>query len=254
MMRWMTAGILAGLLAALAPGAAGSAGSAGSGAPVREGTAVAVYDLYLGGIKAGEMVLGYWVGDATYRAEAVLQTSGLAALIYKASFSAESTGAVAEGVLAPERFAAQSAMEDKAQWVEMTFGAAGPAGVSAEPPFVPKPWEVDPAAQTGATDPIAAAISALAPRPVGEICNRTEDIFDGRRRYEVELGAPEPHQGRIRCAAVYRRVAGFKPKLMDRQREFPFDIWFEERADGLAHVKRAAGESIYGLVVLLARE
>lgn len=229
--------------------------AAPGGAEVRPGTVVSVYDLYLGGIKAGEMVVGAYVGDEGYRGEAVMQTAGLAGLLYNASFTAGVEGRVVEGGLAPHRFTAESAMEDKEQDVVMTYGADGaPAAVLADPPFVPKPWEIVPQEQHGAIDPLTAAIRAFAPRPPETICNRVEDMYDGRRRYEVELGAPEPHQGRIRCPATYRRVAGFKPKLMRRQAEFPFHVWFEVRADGLAHFKRAAGDSMFGLIVILARE
>lgn len=243
-------GPLAALTLALAPGALPRA----SETDVAAGTLLNIYDLYLGGIKAGEMVIGVWVGADSYRGEAALQTAGVAALLYKASFTAEIAGAVEAGHLTPGRFAAQSAMSDKDQFVEMLFSAGAPATVNAEPAFIPKPWEIDPAAQFGTLDPISAAITALAPRPPEEICNRTEEIFDGRRRYAVELGPPEPHQGRIRCHATYRRIAGFKPKLMNRQTEFPFDVWYEVKPDGLAHLKRAAGESIFGLAVILARD
>jgi hypothetical protein len=78
------------------------------------------------------------------------------------------------------------------------------------------------------------------------------DVFDGRRRYAIDLGRPEADGERIRCRGVYRRVAGYKPKEL--REKIGFSVWFEERPDGLAHVVRVAGESELGLAVALRRE
>ncbi len=217
-------------------------------------TLVKVYDLFLGGIKGGEMAIVTWISDESYHAEAVMRTAGVVGLVYNASFTATSEGAITPDGYTTERFKAQSAMYEKSQYVEMTYDGAAPASVYADPPFVPKPWEIEPTAQSGTIDPITAAITALAPMPVEQLCRRSVEIFDGRKRYAVELGAPEPDQGRIRCPAVYRRIAGFKPKQMRETPEFPFSVWFEVRDDGLAHVKRAAGDSMFGIAVVLARD
>lgn len=256
-------GLASALFAALAIGP-GAAEMRGVGAVPQEEKPgyhpklIKVFDLYLGGIKGGEMVIALWQDDGRYHAEAVMRTAGIVGAVYEASFTAESEGSVAGAVYdwrySSERFAAQSAMYEKGQFVEMTYANDAPSEIFAEPAFIPKPWQIDPSAQTGTLDPIAAALFALSPMPPDQICNRVVDIFDGRRRYEIELGAPEAHQGRLRCPAVYRRVAGFKPKLINRQAEFPFHIWFDVRDDGLAHIKRAAGDSMFGLAVILARD
>ena len=117
---------------------------------------------------------------------------------------------------------------------------------------MPKPWQIEPEDQAGTLDPVSAALTALAPEPAGEICNRSVEIYDGRRRYAIDLGAPEAGEGRIRCPALYRRVAGYKPKEL--KETIDFAVWFEERPDGLAHLVRAAGESYLGLAVVLLRE
>ena len=241
------------LLTAL--GMAGMAGTAGSyDKPGQGPRIIKVFDLYLGGIKGGEMSIAVWEDEARYHAEAKLRTAGVVGAVYEASFAAEARGAVTSGGYRSDMFKAQSAMYEKSQYVLIAYSDGTPAAIHAEPPFIPKPWQIEPTEQTGALDPITAALFALTPMPPDEICNRTVDIFDGRRRYEVELGAAEPHQGRLRCPAVYRRVAGFKPKMINRQREFPFHIWFEVKDDGLAHIKRAAGESMFGLAVVLGRD
>lgn len=213
-----------------------------------------IYDFYLGGIKAGEVSIDANVTGDQYRATSILRTAGIVGFFYKASFEAETEGTLAPNGLMPVRFHADSRMRSKEQSVEMRYANNAPREVLAEPAFDPRPWQVEPTEQIGALDPISAAISALAPMPRAEICNRSVDVFDGRRRYSIDLGKPVVEGKRIKCPALYRRVAGFKPKMMKKNPQFPFNIWYEERPDGMAHIVRAAGESMFGLAVILLRK
>ena len=212
-----------------------------------------IYDFYLGGIKAGELSIDADMKGDRYHATSILKTAGIVGLVYKASFEAETEGRLTPTGLVPERFLADSRMSRKEQRVEMRFAGNAPREVLAQPKFDPRPWQIDPTEQVGALDPITAAISALAPAPKANICNRSVQVFDGRRRYAIDLGAPVKDGDRIKCPAVYRRIAGFKPKMMRKRPKFPFSIWYEERSDGLAHVVRGAGDSMFGLAVILLR-
>ncbi|MGD1922828.1 MAG: DUF3108 domain-containing protein [Paracoccaceae bacterium] len=213
-----------------------------------------IYDFYLGGIKAGEVSIDADFKGERYTARSVLKTAGIVGFVYKASFEAETEGTLIDGGMSPSRFAADSRMSKKRQWVEMIYTDDAPKTVNAKPAFVEKSYQVDPAAQTGTLDPISAAISALAPMPRERICNRSVEVFDGRRRYAIDLGEPIVDGKRTKCGALYRRIAGFKPKMMKKRPEFPFWVWFEDRPDGLAHIVRAAGDSMFGLAVILMRE
>ena len=213
-----------------------------------------VYDLYLGGIKAGELLIDAQYLGNRYLATSVMRTAGIVGVLYKASFEAKTEGLRTANGLEPMRFAADSRMRKKHQAVQMLYQDRAPQTVTAQPDFVPKPWQIDPAAQTDTLDPISAALTALSPMRTDRICNRSVDVFDGRRRYAIDLGAPVQDGARIRCPANYRRIAGFKPKMMKKRPNFPFNIWFVERDDGTAQVIRAAGESMFGLAVILLRQ
>ncbi|MEM1299464.1 MAG: DUF3108 domain-containing protein [Pseudomonadota bacterium] len=228
--------------------------SASSGAASEDGNVNTIYDFYLGGIKAGELTIDADFDGAIYRAESVLRTAGVVGMVYKASFEAEAEGRLTSGGLEPARFAADSRMRSKAQSVEMIYSNRAPGEVRAEPAFSPRPWQIDPAEQTGTLDPITAALTALAPTQAAAVCNSSVEVFDGRRRYAIDLGKPTMDGDRIRCPALYRRIAGFKPKMMKKRPKFPFHVWFEERADGKAHMVRAAGDSMFGIAVILLRD
>lgn len=211
-----------------------------------------IFDLYLGGIRIGELSVNARMEGDRYRAASTMRTAGVVGALYAASFVAETEGTVGPRGLAPRRFVADTRAGGDVQAVEMRYEGPTPAQVKADPPFKPKPWEIRPEKQAGTVDPITAALMALAPAPVESLCRKTVDIYDGRRRYAVDLGAPVAEGERIRCPAVYRRIAGYKPKEL--KEGYELDIWFEERADGLAHVVRAAGESGFGLAVMMLRE
>ncbi len=213
-----------------------------------------IYDFYLGGIKAGEVSIDTRVKGKKYKATSVMKTAGIVGMLYKASFEARTNGVVTKKGYRPKRFVADSRMSSKEQKVDMRFARNAPRKVKAVPAFDPRPWQIDPKKQTGTVDPITAAISSLAPMQKDSICNRSVEIFDGRKRYAVDLGKPVADGDRIKCSAVFRRIAGYKPKMMKKRSEFPFNIWYEERPDGLAHVVRAAGDSVFGLAVILLRE
>ncbi len=213
-----------------------------------------IYDFYLGGVKAGELTMKADLRGKRYRATSVLRTAGVVGLVYRAAFEAKTEGVLSGGRLEPAKFTADSRMRKKKQFVEMTYNGDAPKRIKAVPQFQPKPWQIEPTKQSGTLDPISAALTALAPAPVGEICNTSVEVFDGRKRYAVDLGAPVADGKRIKCPALYRRIAGFKPKMMKKRPTFPFDVWYEEQPNGYAKITRGAGDTPFGLAVILLRQ
>lgn len=237
--RWVVA---AAVLAALS----------GAGQAVLHRPMGAVYDLYLGGIPIGELRIEATVDGGSYAASSAMKTAGVLGAFYDAGYRARVEGTVGPEGLTPQRFVAEGQDGSFVQAVDMRYRDGRPAAVAADPPFKPKPWQIEPGAQRGTVDPVTAALTALAPAPPGRLCNRTVEIFDGRRRYAVDLGRPVADGERIRCEGLYRRVAGYKPKEL--KETIAFDVWFEERPDGLAHLVRAAGDSGFGIAVALLRQ
>lgn len=232
------------------------------GAARGEARITPIYDLYFGGVWAAELLLDARIGAERYDARAQLTTKGMIGAVYGAAFDVTAQGRVGAD-WRPERFLADTRAGRKAQLVEITYDGTRPAALRAEPEFDPRPWELDPYAQTGAPDPLSAALSVLGPRPQAQVCNDRVEVFDGRRRIAIAMERPQsdparepeigPHQPRLRCAATYTRVAGFKPKLMARQRDFPFTVWFQREPDGLYHLTRAEGPTPLGLAIVLRR-
>ena len=215
----------------------------------------AVYDLYLSGLPLAELKFDAEVGASGYDVRSSVRTVSPLRLVYKADIAAETHGAVAAQGLTPERFKAFTKTAKKKQLVQMDYAGGALSAISADPEFRKKTYQVDPFKQTGALDPLSAALTAFAPAPIDELCPGLVDVFDGRRRYTVSFKAPvaDTEFGDFRCEAMYTRVAGFKPKMMKRRTEFPLTVWFVTRPSGKSFIRRAAASTQFGDVIVLLR-
>ena len=185
----------------------------------------ATYDFYLGGIWAGEMTVeadfgSNFDGAGIYRAEITARTAGIVGFFFKAGVEAETVGRIGAAGLSPVRFTADAYERRRRRLVEISYDDGSPASVVAEPAYRLRPWSISARGQPGIADPLSAAFEALAPAGPDAICNQTADIFDGERRWAIEIGSPH-HEGgqegeRIRCDTVYVRIAGFEPALMGK--------------------------------------
>lgn len=242
--------IAAGLAALFLPQMPRGTGEAAAVAP--PGGFAGIYDFYLGGIRGGELSVAARLEAGRYRAEAAGRTAGLVRLVWDAGFAASSDGGLDGSGLAPESYEADAYTARRSQKLALRYDGGRPQLVRAEPPFEPRPWAIEPAEQAGTQDPLSAILSALALQRDETLCGRSLEVFDGRRRFSLTLEAARPEQGMMRCAALYRRVAGFKPKLMERP-DWPLELWFARDAGGLWHLERAMGEMSFGIAVLKLR-
>ncbi len=234
-------------------------GTGGEARPPAVAGVNATYDFYLGGIWAGEMTLdadfgSNFDGGGTYRAGVTARTAGIIGFFFRIGVEAETVGRIDATGLSPVRFTADAYERRHRQLVEISYDDGSPASVVAEPAYRLRPWSISLRGQPGIADPLSAAFEALAPAPADAICRQTVDVFDGERRWAIEIGPPRHEGDRIRCDAVYVRIAGFKPTLMGERARRPFALFFEDRGDGMFHVVRVIGQTSFGLAVLLLRE
>jgi hypothetical protein len=221
----------------------------------RSGAYLDTFDIYFGGIRAGELALDVTFDEGGYQAKSNLTSAGVVGFFYDASYEAEATGALPSSVKPrPRMFAAKSAFGGDRQDVTIHFGLTGPKKVEADPPYKKKDYEIEPTAQLGAIDPLSAAVALIAPTPPEELCARKVTVFDGRHRIDIRLDAPREQAGKIRCDAVFSRVAGFRPKDMKKQTDFPFRVYFEPWEDGLARLSQIVVETSYGLATANRKE
>ena len=215
------------------------------------------YKFYVGGILIGKANFDARLGDGDYFTEGFLKTDGVSNWFVAATVAAQARGRIGSK-LSPKQLDV-SGKTEKVDW-KMVIGYDGdaPSNVSSHPPFKKKSYEIDPRKQGGALDPMSALIATLAPTKSGTPCRRTIPIFDGRKRYDIVFGK-QTFKGKSKtghrtfvCEARWKRVGGFKPKMM-RKDDVTFTARFEVR-DGLTVPVKVWGETEFGDAVAILKK
>lgn len=226
----------------------------------------AKYDFYIGGLPIAEISFDGSVGTSDYAAKSTVRTRGLLELLVSGRMNAGVKGyRHSKGHLAPNRYTTQYKTRSEARKVSMAYSGEI-ANVSIVPPEAKKRYDTSASQHPKTLDPVTAAVTMMNPKRVGDLCNRTIPVFDGKRRYDIVLlpqnrrpkgnTAPSPTWKRptTRCFGVYERIAGFEDDLQGAQRYFPFDVWFEHNSDDLYRIVRIAGKTKLGFAIGTLRQ
>ena len=207
------------------------------------------FEVWFGGLPIGSLDFALSVDEARYSAQAQAQPTRTIDTLFGARLAAQGEGETDAELPRPTRFELATRFGGDRQNVTVTYSPPGrPQAVQATPEWKPREWEIDPTAQVGATDPIGAAALFLTPTPPHALCNGAVEVFDGRRRSRIELDAPSARENGWRCEGRWMRVAGFRPRDLDKE-PVPVAVDFAASPDGLARVMRLEARTGYGLAV-----
>jgi hypothetical protein len=159
-----------------------------------QGRLDARYNVTLGGLPVGR---GSWVvdiGDDHFSTSANGATAGvMRVFFYSGQGQSAARGTVSGGNLFPSSYASSIYTDKKYDEVRMVFSGGNVKEFSAEPPNTPNAARIPltEAHRRGVSDPMTAGLirvpgtgDAVAP----QACERTLSIFDGRMRYNLQLG------------------------------------------------------------------
>ncbi|MDR0809849.1 MAG: DUF3108 domain-containing protein [Gemmobacter sp.] len=230
--------------------AALAAGLAGAGRAEQ-----AQFDFVLHGITAGNLT---WNGTGepggAYAVRGTLKTTGLAAMLRKVHYEATAKGRItSKGVYTPSSYVENANTGRRQSQVRMVWKKGVPVIESYQPARAPRPYDIDPATQSGTVDPLTAMFAALRDVAPGQECKINLKMFDGRRASAVKLGAPKRQGDKVSCSGEYRRVAGFSPEDMTEKTRFPFTLTYAPADNGQMRVVEVAMDSLYGKARLVRR-
>lgn len=211
-----------------------------------------VFDVYLRGIKGGTLSIKANVGTSGYSASGLAQTTGLVGKIASFRYSASVKGRVSAGQLRPLSYSETEYTSRRESTSSIDYTSGKPVLTDGKT-RKPRDYDIDPAQQSDAVDPLTAIFLTVRAVPEDQVCTLSRFIFDGHRRSKVTLSAPRKTESGYRCEGEYRRVAGYKPKDMQERTTFPFIIHFSPTADGKFHGTRISSASLYGTVVMNRR-
>lgn len=254
------------LLAGAALAAGGAAGDA-SGPASQFQMAMTIY---AGGITLGKMDIDATVRGNDYHAVSNLQTSGVVNAFWQAEIQATSSGKMSPKSLSPGLYDSFDINRTgKKQEVSLTYDSANPPRLYADPPYSTTGYEVKPEDQKATLDPLSAVMFIISGAgTAGTPCTVTAPVFDGRRRYNIEMTKVKDvdikmdnglFAGRASlCQIKYHQLAGFKPRVIKANESFPtINAWvatFPSATKGSDYVVplRVWADSSYGLVAVVA--
>jgi hypothetical protein len=195
-----------------------------------------VWQVYLGGFNLGNVGIKSSFTGNSYSAVSRLKTAGVVNSFYEAVIDANSVGTVDSGSIQPKKYASNTVNEKQSQKVDLTYTPAG-IMLDAQPAYNTTRFPVTEEQKRGTLDPLSGLVYSLSgvSHTAAKPCGDTVKVFDGRRRYDIELkpagtdnvksdgGYSGPAQ---KCTIVYKQLAGFKPNLNKGKAIPTITVWF----------------------------
>ncbi|MFQ5622838.1 MAG: hypothetical protein ACE5FS_05510 [Paracoccaceae bacterium] len=214
------------------------------------------YDVYIGGLRVGEMTLSADVGNGRYAARGSVSDGGMTSLFFDYRYVGHVDGfADGDDRLRPLSYRSREVEDSETtKKVRIGFAADAPDTVLLDPAPKPRRFDIDPRAQTGAVDPLTSFVLLLRDRSAGSApCGGVIDLFDGRRLSRISLVPAGRDAGRIVCKGDFRRVAGFSRKKLRKRRRFPIALFLRPKPDGGAQVESFTALTKFGTVTATRR-
>lgn len=206
------------------------------------------YQIALGGFDFGRADVRAEIGQNDYRLDALIKTEGIAEQFFETTFALESQGAFSGNRVKPARFVSTYTDGDSSRRVELLYRQGTAPTMSADPAY-----EDGFGPNVGANDvlmtqdPISALLLPVVSNGTSP-CERSLPLFDGRRRYDLQLrpdtpggvmtemnGPDEAYSGPVmRCTVKMIPVAGYERKTLIKllERDDSIKVWLAPVEDG----------------------
>ena len=204
-----------------------------------------VFDLSIRGLRAGTLSFSGQEEAGRYSVAGRLESAGLVGMVRRVRYDGHAQGALRNGRFTPARYSEQADTGRRQSQAVMEYRRGVPQVKVYNPPRYAGAGGLDSATQGGTVDPLTAMFATLRDVPAGQECNRSLTLFDGKRRSQIVLGAPQPVEGGVACPGEYRRLEGFSPDDMAEKSRFPFTVQLVP-VGPLMQVAEVTMETLYG--------
>jgi Protein of unknown function (DUF3108) len=218
------------LASLLLPSLSFGAGGEDVDASAPHSTIAVAYDLYAAGIPLGQITLSAQIDGEQYKAISTLETGGVVNILWKAKIEASTSGNIGHS-LHPSLYYANSDHNGSRQEVTVTYRAGG-----ADEARIQMPDDV----KKDTLDPVSAMLSLAlsAETDKAKPCGEAVPVYDGRRRYDVNLSFVRNteismdnglYKGPVRvCKIAYKPVAGPKQRVLEKGNIPNLFLWMTE--------------------------
>ena len=211
-----------------------------------------VWQVYLGGFNLGNIGIKSSFNGEGYSAVSRLKTAGVVNSFYEAIIDATSIGTVAGSDLLPKKYDSNTNNEKQNQKVNLTYTASG-IQLFSDPQYDVNRFPVSDEQKRGTLDPLSGIVYSLSGVSISaeKPCGDTVRVFDGRRRYDIELKFSGQDKVKtdggysgpaVKCIVTYKQLAGFKPNINKGKALPVITAWF-------ATIETAAGGPVKKFVI-----
>jgi hypothetical protein len=190
-------------------------------APAMAGSKLeAKYVISAAGIPIGKSEITVQIDNDKYTASATGRASGFFTILISGEGSVRVQGAVSEAGLQPKNFTASIKKDNENSEVKMVIDGGSVVDLTAESSIPDKDRvPLTDAHRHGIVDPLTAVLLPAGQSRTlsGDVCQRSLPIFDGRRRYDLDLSfkrmdeikLAKGYQGPVVvCAIKFKPIAG----------------------------------------------
>lgn len=207
------------------------------------------FDVYVLGLKAGELTYGMAEEGGQYAATGRVRSSGLIAAFADFRYETSVKGAVVGGRYQPRVYNETIRSSKRDDDTEIRYRAGVPVPQDSDKR---KDHWLDPATQKGTLDPMTAFWQLLRDRAGDDLCKLDVTSFDGQRRVRMVTSGAKRSSDRVTCKGRYIREGGFSDDQLKEGREFSFTLSY---APGGARwqVSRIEAQTLRGRALLIRR-
>ena len=144
------------------------------------------YTVYIGGLRVAEGSMMATLGGEAYLLENTLGSAGVAARFWDAHWTMTSKGTINEEAVHPSLFEFSATEKSKTKSREIRYDGRGVPSLTFEPPLPEEEAALTtPAMYRNTLDPASAFLLPVVTD--GNPCDRRLPVFDGKRRYDLQL-------------------------------------------------------------------
>ena len=184
------------------------------------------FDVFLWGLKVGELVYSIKNASDEYDISGVLRSKGFARVVTKYKFEAQTKGKVSNSKYYPAAYSEKSDTGRRKEQKSIIYNKMIPKITSAKDP---KPHWAKPKSQKGTVDPMTAIHLIMGDRIEKTLCKQKFNLFDGARRIEIILSKINIEKNSAQCRGEYIRQDGYTEEEMKEGKVFPFMINYIKR-------------------------
>jgi uncharacterized protein DUF3108 len=204
------------------------------------------FRISVAGFNAGIIAISALKKRRNYSVSGLMTTTGIISALIKIGYNGSVSGRFRGASYRPAHYRGQTSTGSRDSVVEIRYRSGRPKVVAYAPKRAAKPYDLQASAQRGTLDPLTAAYLLLRDVPKAELCNKSLKVFDGKRRSRLAVGQPAASGNRVQCNGVYTRIAGFAPKLMKKQVNFPFTLNYVLQDDGIYRLQEFTTKTTFG--------